>query len=136
MKTIAIDFDGVIHKYSKGWSDGSIYDEPFDGVFKAISELMKTHSVFILSTRSPWQIKRWLDKHLWTYAPMEVPAGVDDKLYFYGYRAGVIPFWTKFWNKPYLLGITNKKLPAEIYIDDRALKFEGSWPDTLELIKL
>ena len=29
---IGIDFDGVIHKNSKGFHDGTIYDEPIEGV--------------------------------------------------------------------------------------------------------
>ena len=41
MKTIAIDFDGVIHKYSKGWHDGTIYDKANEGAFEFIRELMK-----------------------------------------------------------------------------------------------
>ena len=35
-KTIAVDFDGFIHKYSKGWHDGSIYDEPVEGAAEAL----------------------------------------------------------------------------------------------------
>ncbi len=35
-KTIAIDFDGVIHKYSKAYHDGSIYDTPIEGAGDAI----------------------------------------------------------------------------------------------------
>ena len=29
---LAIDFDGVIHKNSKGFFDGTVYDEPINGV--------------------------------------------------------------------------------------------------------
>ena len=37
--TIAIDFDGVIHKNSKGFHDGTIYDEPIEGVKKGLEYL-------------------------------------------------------------------------------------------------
>lgn len=39
--TIALDFDGVIHGYSEGWKDGSIYDKPVEGVKDAIKELLE-----------------------------------------------------------------------------------------------
>ena len=29
---LGLDFDGVIHKNSKGFHDGTIYDEPLDGL--------------------------------------------------------------------------------------------------------
>jgi len=131
MKTIAIDFDGVIHKYSKGWHDGTCYDEPIDGAEEFLKKLMedKDVSVFIFSTRSPRQIKRWIIKNMpLTFGAMAVDCGQmwsgQD-----GYEVKVIPFWVKFWNKKDVLGITRKKLPAVAYIDDRAVKFNGDWND-------
>lgn len=42
-RTIAVDFDGVIHKYSKGWQNGSIYDEPVEGAKEALLELLEDY---------------------------------------------------------------------------------------------
>ena len=33
---IAIDFDGVVYKNSKGYHDGTLYDEPIEGALEAI----------------------------------------------------------------------------------------------------
>jgi phosphoglycolate phosphatase-like HAD superfamily hydrolase len=58
--TIAIDFDGVIHEYSEGWGDGSIYDPPITGSIEALNNLVGLgYNIFIFSSRSSKQIKRW-----------------------------------------------------------------------------
>lgn len=36
---LGLDFDGVIHKNSKGFHDGTIYDEPLDGALEAVKYL-------------------------------------------------------------------------------------------------
>lgn len=134
-QTIAIDFDGVIHKYSKGWHDGSCYDEHIVGVFEAIQELMETKTVFIFSTRKPKQIKKWIQARIMECEFGDNPHYPQDWTYpKYGFTVEIIPFWVKFWDKRNVLGITRKKLPAMIYVDDRAMRFDGEWKEILSAI--
>lgn len=107
-KAVAFDFDGVIHKYSEGWKDGSIYDEPNKDMLDLMLTLqrMKIPCV-IISTREPNQIKEWWDKQ--DFPIMAKP----------------LPFETKFFNDCTYVGITNRKIPAQLYIDDRAYKYTG-----------
>lgn len=92
-RTIAIDFDGVIHKYSKGFHDGTAYDVPTDGAFEAIDKLRKRgYHVYVLTARPVgptglWFLKWW-------------PSDFGD-----------IP------------EISNTKKPAIAYIDDRGMRF-------------
>ncbi len=107
MKTIAVDFDGVIHAYSQGWSDGSCYDVPLPGAIDGLKALMREYAVFILSTRPPAQIQDWLKVHAPELATETVPAG------------------TQCWNARNIIGITQRKLPAIVYVDDRGYLFRG-----------
>jgi hypothetical protein len=66
MNTIAVDFDGVLHAYSKGWHDGTIYDPPIDGALDALLALMEQHAVFIFTTREPEQVAPWLQGYGFT----------------------------------------------------------------------
>lgn len=152
-KTIAIDFDGVIHAYSKGWQDGKIYDEPVHNSIVSINDLLRVgYSVFIFSTRSPRQISKWLKSKsnqllymnqsdfMDYYYPM---TDFDEALIKAEYenhntlqfKVEIIPFWKKFWNKPNVIGITRRKLPAHCYVDDRAIIFNGDWLNTLDTIQ-
>lgn len=105
---VAFDFDGVIHKYSEGWKDGSIYDEPNMNVVDFMAILMKMGiPVFILSTRDPDQINMWWRKQ---HFPISSIVMDDDQ---------------KFWKRTDIVGITKTKLPAQLYIDDRAYNYHG-----------
>tara|TARA_Y100000593_G_scaffold94236_1_gene192338 strand:- start:989 stop:1984 length:996 start_codon:yes stop_codon:yes gene_type:complete len=44
---IGVDFDGVIHKCSKGYYDGTIYDDPVEGVREALERLSKKYTIIV-----------------------------------------------------------------------------------------
>lgn len=105
---VAFDFDGVIHKFRDGWRDGSIYDEPNENVVEAIYELNKMKiPVFIFSTRDPSSIVSW-----WNEQEFKI-------------KAKVVPSDEFFFNNLDYIGVTQRKLPAQLYIDDRAFTYSG-----------
>lgn len=106
-RRIVFDFDGVVHRYSKGWQDGSIYDGPVLGIKQVIDALRNVdgYEVVIMSTRSRDEkgkkaIQEWLDKY-----------------------------------NIYVDGIYSDKPPAMIYVDDRAVCFDGDCDNLIKQIR-
>jgi adenylyl-sulfate kinase len=64
-KTISIDFDGVIHKYSKGFQGlENAYDSPMNGAKESMQRLLDDGFVIkILSSRPKEVIYPWLEKY-------------------------------------------------------------------------
>ena len=64
-KTISIDFDGVIHKYSKGFQGvDNAYDSPMEGAIESIEKLYNEGYILkILSSRPKEVIYPWLEKY-------------------------------------------------------------------------
>ncbi len=108
---IAIDFDGVIHTFDKGWHDGTCYGKPIKGSLEAIKKISKKYKVIIFSS------KVRPDRPL-----------VNGKT---GYE--LVSEWLKK-NKysRYISEITHEKPRANYYIDDKAVLFSNNWRDVLE----
>jgi hypothetical protein len=116
MGTIGVDFDGVIHAYSRGWLDGTIYDEPLPGAFDSIHLMqLAGHAVFVFTCRDTLQVQAWLAER----APAQLGKVLADPFPDYlTHSSGP----TRFWNDTTNLLVTNRKLPARVYIDDRAVR--------------
>lgn len=110
---IAIDFDGVIHNFDKGYYDGTCYGEPIPGAIDAIKHLSKDYKIIIFTAKAKPDrplvngktgtelVKEWLEKY-------------------------------ELLN--YISEITAEKPRAKIYIDDNGYRF-SEWEKTLKFIK-
>lgn len=105
LKTICLDFDGVIHSYRSGWQGETVIpDPPMHGAKEAIRRLRERYRVVIHSARTSTDqgieaVRLWLARH-------EIE--VDD--------------------------VCQHKPPAHVYVDDRAIAFNGEWEETIAAI--
>ena len=115
--TIAVDFDSVIREYSDKRQTGPITDPPVGGALDGLRALMDSEAVFILTSNDVERVTRWLVDHGFVaVADMAIKRG------------------DRFWNRKGVLLVTNWKLPARAYLDDRAVTFT-SWPKALRDLK-
>ena len=107
---LCIDFDGVIHRYGKGWQNGAIYDDVTEGFFEWAEKAAKLFKLVIYSSRSKdddgvvamglWMTEQ---RRKWRKA-----GGKSDD--------GIVEF-----------EFAHEKPPAFLTIDDRCTQFNGSW---------
>lgn len=101
-KTVVFDFDGVIHSYTSGWKGQYVIpDPPVPGIKEAIDDIRSAgYEVVVVSTRC---------------------ASVQGN--------GAVRAWLLD-NEIEVDAVMMKKPPAIVYIDDRAICFDGK-PETL-----
>jgi hypothetical protein len=114
-ETIAVDFDGVIHAYSKGWHDGTIYDVPIAGAREAMAKLSALFYILIYSTRN---YDRVIDGEQQENQVAEMEA------------------WLEKYHIPYDEIHTQSGKPVcKLFVDDNAYRFEGDWETSLGEIR-
>ena len=112
LQQLAIDFDGVIHKSSKSFHDGTIYDDPVDGVEEALKKLSKDYILIIYTCKA--NPERPL---------VNGKTGIE-----------LIWEWLKKYNfDKYIEEVTYNKPNAKYYIDDKGIGFDN-WNNVLEKI--
>tara|TARA_B100000035_G_C20935972_1_gene525249 strand:- start:478 stop:870 length:393 start_codon:yes stop_codon:yes gene_type:complete len=113
-KNIAIDFDGVVHTFDKGFHDGTCYGDPIEGSLDSIRQLSKKYNIVIFTAKAKPSrplvdgktgtelVREWLEKH-------DVMQYVEE--------------------------ITAEKPRAFLYIDDKGYRFEN-WYDTMRFMEV
>lgn len=106
-QTVVFDFDGVIHSYKSGWSGvTSTPDEPVEGIKEAIAEIRADgYDVVVVSTRCE---------------SLRGQKAIQMYLDKHGIEVD---------------RILKEKPPAIVYIDDRAICFDGNAGSLLERIR-
>lgn len=137
LPTVCIDFDGVIHEYSRGWQKGKIYDGPVEGAIGGIIGLMCHYRVAIYSTRSKHLLRRWAMKRTVREWIMELGWHDTDLATRAWSAQGGKPEDYAPWTAGDVMDVLRElaahvryplfKPPAVLTIDDRAVTFDGDW---------
>ena len=109
LKNIAVDFDGVIHKNSKGFYDGTIYDDPVEGARTSLERLSEDYDVVIFTAKAKpdrglvngktgtqlvWE---WLEEHDMAQFVTKVTAEKPRAVQYIDDKGVKFTKWTKYW---------------------------------------
>ena len=144
-RTIALDFDGVIHLYSSPWTNHcTISDPPTPGAFKFILKLLDggwdaiVHTSRLQHHMAGEALVRWFIKHGFPAARLSDEAVYHSDIREATYvspRDQLQDEFPTLATKPPLLGFSAVNPSACVTLDDRALTFTGPWPDLEELAR-
>ena len=110
---LAIDFDGVIHKNSRGFYDGTIYDVPIEGSREALELLSKKYNIVLCTCKAK-----------------------PDRGLVNG-KTGIEMVWAwleKYDMSQFVTKVTAEKPRAVAYIDDKGIRF-NDWSECLGNLK-
>ena len=105
-RTICIDFDGVLHDYSKGFQGENVFGDMIPGADTGTQVLKKNGNTIIIYTTRPVsdELKQWLKDNNIAYDHINE-------------------------NPKQPKGAEGCKLIADMYIDDRGICFRGDWSE-------
>jgi len=110
---VGIDFDKVIHKCSKGYYDGTIYDDPVEGAYEALERLSQDYTVIVYTCKAK------PDRGL-----VNGKTGTE-----------LVWEWLKEHNMAQFVSkVTAEKPRARFYIDDKAIRFTD-WDSAFKQIE-
>ena len=113
-KNIAVDFDGVIHNFDKGFHDGTCYGDPLPGALDAIKTLATKYNDIIFTAKAK------------PSRPL-----VNGKT-----GTELVQEWLEEYDvMQYVTEITAEKPRSQIYIDDKGYHFQN-WKDTLKYLNM
>ncbi|MFD8599192.1 hypothetical protein ACFV1L_29725 [Kitasatospora sp. NPDC059646] len=116
---VGIDFDDTLAAHDRGWQNGLIYGQPIPGAIEALRLLADHRAVFVCTARPDSHLAAVAD---WVTRHSGLPALVDTS------RA------RSYWLERGLVLVTNRKLGAARYVDDRAVAFTGDWAEALTAV--
>jgi len=110
--TVAVDFDGVINNYSRYKGKG-VFEEPVPGVVEAFRTMKAAGwTIIINTTRSEtWLIEEYCKKH------------------------GILFDYINHNPANNVLHLSPTKVIADVYVDDRNVRFDGNWCKAIDEIR-
>lgn len=112
-KVLAVDFDGVISRY-EGWKGLGVFGPPFTGCKEELQKLRDAGwTIILFTTRGDdiGRVQRFMFDHSipYDYVNCNAPTAPEN--------------------------VSDKKVLANVYLDDRAITFDGNWEGMADKIK-